>query len=163
MRTICSVFLLISISTIVQPVQSTAVMEKIEEVEHVRGEISKIITNGDKNKLFTSILNKESFGTTGLISWLFNLIKQLIELIKKPLERLSTLFSKLAGLFSKLQVLMDDIILLVDWIVRKAIIAVIISIMIMIIDFIKFIIKFIEEMNPDTDSEVAIWNHTIQL
>jgi hypothetical protein len=144
-KIICCVFLLVSITTLIQPVQSTTLNNKIKQIESLRKEINSNCINCKQTGLFESLIQKKDISQYGLISWLINFIKQLIDLLKRPFEKLSELFSKIASFFDQLRLLMEDIIALIDWIVRKAIIVIIISIIMEIIRFVQFIVDLIEE------------------
>jgi len=144
-KIICCVFLLVSVTTLIQPVQSTTINNKIKKIESLKEEINCKRINFKQTQLFDSFIQKKDTLKYGLISWLINLIKQLIEFLKRPFEKLSELFSKIASFFDQLRLLMEDIIALIDWIVRKAIVLIIISIIMEIIRFIQFIIELIEE------------------
>jgi hypothetical protein len=143
-KILCCVFLLVSVTTIIQPVQSTTINNKIKKIESLKEEINCKCINFKQTQLFDSFIQKDTL-KYGLISWLINLIKQLIEFLKRPFEKLGEIFSKIASFFDQLRLLMEDIIALIDWIVRKAIVLIIISIIMEIIRFIQFIIELIEE------------------
>lgn len=160
-----SIFLLLSSTLLIQPIQSKPIMNTINEIEEKRNMYPELIqqiqqentVKSDNKNIIQKIIQNDP-STSGLLSWLIQLIQKLIELLKKPFEILKEFFEKLSNLFDAITLLLTNIIKLIDWIVKQAIIGVIISIILTIIEFIRYIIRLIEENDEDNTEYYGIFN-----